>query len=77
MGVRQVKRLAKGYRERGAEGMASGRRGKPPNNALGVGVRQALSLVRATYADFGPTFAAEKLLEEHGLALSRETRGSG
>jgi hypothetical protein len=33
----------------------------------------AISLVRARYADFGPTFAAEKLAERHDLAVSRET----
>ena len=72
--VRQVKRLAKRYRERGAAGMASGRRGRPSNRAFGEALRrEALRLVRERYADFGPTFAAEKLAEEHGLALSRET----
>ena len=72
--VRQVKRLAKRYRERGAAGMVSGRRRRRPNNALDAGVRQAaMSLVRERYADFGPTFAAEKLSEDHGLSVSRET----
>ncbi len=74
LGVRQVKRLAKRHRERGAAGMASGHRGRRPNNALDEAVRRAvLSLVRERYPDFGPTFAAEKLAEEHGLAVSRET----
>ena len=72
--ARQVKRLAKRYRERGAAGMVSGHRRRRPNNALDAGVRQAaMSLVRERYADFGPTFAAEKLSEDHGLSVSRET----
>ena len=72
--VRQVKRLARRYRERGAAGIVSGHRGRRPNNALAAEVRQAaLSLVRERYWDFGPTFAAEKLAEEHGLSVSRET----
>ncbi len=33
----------------------------------------AVTLVRETYADFGPTLAAEKLAEDHGLKVSRET----
>jgi hypothetical protein len=33
----------------------------------------ALSLVREQYADFGPTLAAEKLVEVHGCPISRET----
>ena len=74
LSVRQVKRLAKRYRERGAAGMASGHRGRRPNNALDEAVRRAaMSLVGERYPDFGPTFAAEKLAEEHGLSVSRET----
>lgn len=74
LGVRQVKRLAKRYRAQGSAGMASARRGAPSNRSLGEAVRTAaLSLVRERYEDFGPTFAAEKLAEEHGIALSRET----
>ena len=33
----------------------------------------AIALVRERYADFGPTFAAEKLAELHDLKVSRET----
>ena len=74
LSVRQVKRLARRCREQGAAGMASARRGAPSNRAFGAEVRlEAVRLVRERYPDFGPTFAAEKLLEEHGLALSRET----
>ncbi len=32
-----------------------------------------MDLVRARHADFGPTFAREKLVEVHGLSLSAET----
>jgi hypothetical protein len=32
-----------------------------------------LNLVREHYSDFGPTLAREKLLERHGLLISRET----
>ncbi len=34
---------------------------------------EALALVRADYADFGPTLAAEKLAERHDLKLDVET----
>ena len=33
----------------------------------------ALELVRQNYRDFGPTMAAEVLLERHGVEISRET----
>jgi transposase-like protein len=32
-----------------------------------------IAMVRERYADFGPTFAAEKLAERHDLKVSRET----
>ena len=38
------------------------------------GVREyVLELVRKNYRDFGPTLAAEVLLERHGVEVSRET----
>ena len=74
IGVRQIKRLARRYRERGAAGLVSGHRGKRPNNAIDAGVRrEVVDLVRKRYRDFGPTFAHEKLVEEHGHRLSVET----
>ena len=58
----------------GAAGLVSGHRGKRPNNAIDAGVRrEVVDLVRKRYRDFGPTFAHEKLVEEHGHRLSVET----
>jgi transposase len=72
--TRQVKRLWRIYRKKGAEGLVSQRRGKPSNNRLDAGlVQQALDLIQENYADFGPTLAHEKLTEIHGLRLSRES----
>jgi hypothetical protein len=34
---------------------------------------RALALIRERYAEFGPTFAHQKLTEEHALVLSVET----
>ena len=74
LSVRQVKRLVRRFRERGAAGLASARRGRRPNNAIDGAVRRAvLDLVREEYPDFGPTFACQKLAEEHGHRLSAET----
>jgi hypothetical protein len=33
----------------------------------------AIGIIRERYADFGPTLAAEKLAELHGICLARET----
>ena len=68
LSVRQIRRLRKKYEEKGAAGL---RRGKPSNNRLLAENRQqAIDLLHSLYADFGPTFAHEKLVEAHGLQLS-------
>jgi transposase len=74
LSVRQLKRLWRRYRQHGAAGLASSRRGRAPNNAFDAELkRRVLALYRAHYADFGPTLAAEKLLVRDGIAISRET----
>ncbi len=74
LSIRQVKRLAARFRAEGAQGLVSRRRGKPANNAFPAQTRQEiLDLVRAHYADFGPTLACEKLQEVHHYRLSSET----
>ncbi|MFS8981592.1 ISNCY family transposase [Cupriavidus necator] len=71
---RQFQRLLERYRQEGASGLASRRRGRPSNNRMPADRESvALSLIREHYADFGPTLAAEKLRERHGLTLSKET----
>jgi transposase len=72
--ARQVFRLLRAYRARGAEGLVSRRRGRPGNRRHPDEVREAaLAAIRERYADFGPTLAAEKLAEVHDLRLGRET----
>ncbi len=74
LSTRQIKRLWRAYREQGAKGLVSGRRGKASNNRLDAGVvQQALDLIEEKYRDFGPTLAHEKLSEAHHLAISRES----
>ena len=71
---RQVFRLLARLKQDGAVGLVSGRRGKPGNHRRPAALRGlALSLVRAHYADFGPTLAAEMLAERHGCVVSHET----
>src|SRR5215203_871945 len=71
---RQVFRLAKRYRQDGPPGLVSRRRGRPSNRSHPAAVRtEALALIKANYADFGPTLAAEKLAECHDLRLGVET----
>lgn len=74
LSARQVHRLLAAYRHGGASALAHQARGRPSSNKIAASVRdQALALVRASYADFGPTLAAEMPPEKHGLRISRET----
>ena len=71
---RHIRRILRSYRQTGAAGLVSKRRGKPSNNQLkGEVKQQALDLIYSYYHDFGPTLAHEKLTERHGLEMSRET----
>jgi hypothetical protein len=71
---RQVRRLYAAFKKRGAEGLASRKRGQPSHRRLPAETkRRALELVRERYSDFGPTLAHQKLTEEHGLDLCVET----
>jgi transposase len=74
LSIRHVRRLYRAYRERGAQGLLSQRRGKPSNNRLDPQVvQQTIDLIYDRYRDFGPTLAHEKLTEVHKLRLSRES----
>ena len=71
---RQVFRLLKAYRTTGPTGLISKRRGRSSNRRKPEALRRAvLTIISQWYGDFGPTLAAEKLREDHGIALGRET----
>ena len=71
---RQIFRLLKRYRADGAAAIRHRARGRAPNNRIHAAKRDyALSLIRESYADFGPPLAAERLRDDHGLTVSRET----
>lgn len=72
--TRQIRRLQKRLAESGPAALTVERRGKPSNNQLDPGLaKTALELVRENYANFGPTFACEKLRDRHKIKLSKET----
>ena len=71
--TRQVRRLLQRLREGGDSALIHGLRGRPSNNRSDAKLRRrVLQLYRKDYPDFGPTFAAEKLLER-GLVVSPDT----
>jgi transposase len=72
--TRQIKRLLKIYRHKGAAGLVSKHRGRKGNNRLAESVKkQALNLLKTKYRGFGPTLAHEKLVEKEKLQLSDES----
>lgn len=71
---RQMVRICNKHKQEGPAGLVSKHRGKPSNNHLSDEVRKGVSrLIKAHYADFGPTFAHQKLTELHKLKLSVES----
>ena len=70
---RQTRRVWRRYLAEGARGLVHRSRGRPSNRALDEEVkRRSLELYRERLEGFGPTLAAEKLLEA-GLKVSAET----
>lgn len=71
---RQAKRILKRYRKQGDKGLLHMNRGKPPNHAYPDRFKQiVIDLYQEKYLDFGPTFAAEKLLEYDKISVNPET----
>jgi len=71
---RQVRRLWRRFQRDGAAGIVSRSRGRQSNNRLPEDlVDRAVQIVAERYADFGPTFANEKLRELHAIQIGTET----
>jgi len=71
---RQVKRMRTRVREEGTEGVIHKGRGKESNRKMPERISNEIKkLLKEKYFDFGPTFASEKLLDDHGLVQSKET----
>jgi len=70
---RHVRRLQRRLEAGGDQALVHGLRGQPSNHRADPALRQAVLLAyRQRYADFGPTFACEKLADE-GLAVVPQT----
>lgn len=74
IGVRQVKRLLRAWRERGDAGLVSCQRGRVSPRRLGAETEaKIVALLQGSYQGFGPTLAAEKLCEREKISISRES----
>ena len=69
---RQIRRLLKRVEDNGHQGVK--RKKALSNRSFSKDFKTlVMAEVKTNYADFGPTFAAEKLLERNGLSINRET----
>lgn len=74
LSVRQIKRLLRAFKRRGAKAVVSKKRGQRSHHQLPRDMKaQVVELLHRHYADFGPTLAHEKLTEVHHLRLGLET----
>jgi transposase len=71
---RQAKRIWKRVKEEGVKGVIHGNTGKPSNHRTPKELQEkVLHLSRQRYVEFNDTHFTEKLLEQEGLELCRET----
>src|ERR1700685_1479927 len=71
---RHIKRLKSHYRQGGAAALAHASRGQPSPRRLPQRVRdRILELTRTRYAGFNDHHLCEKLVEQEGFSLNRET----
>ncbi len=71
---RHARRLVQRLRERGAQGLVHGNRGRPPANRTPDELRQQiLAFVEDRYAGLNDTHLREILAEREGISIGRET----
>ena len=71
IGVRQLQRLLASYRKCNESALISKQRGKKSNHSLSkVLKKEVIEVILQNYPDFGPTFAHEKVMENHKISLS-------
>lgn len=74
LSIRQVRRKLRAYRQEGSKSLVHRLRGRPSNHRIDQQKKSgALHLIQTRYPDFGPTFAAEKLAENHHVTIHHET----
>lgn len=74
LSVRQVKRITKKVKIHGDIAIVHGNRGKSSKRKFPDEFKdEVIKIVKQKYYDFGPKFASEKLEENEGIKVSRET----
>lgn len=74
LSVRQVKNIKVKVIKEGINGIIHKNRGRESNRKIpDKNIKEIEKIVKENYYDFGPTFAAEKLKENHRIKISDET----
>jgi len=74
LSVRQIQRAKAGIRKGGTTTVVHKLKGKPGNHRIGEDIkRKSLKTIKEKYPDFKPTFATEKLAENHDIHISYGT----
>ena len=72
--LRQAQRMVRRVKIEGDKGIIHKSRGQPSNRSISDAIRRkVLTLFKATYHDFGPTLASEKLFERDKIKINDET----
>lgn len=74
LSVRQVKNLKARVKTCGVKGIIHGSRGRPSNRRISRDkIKEIEKIIKNNYYDFGPSFASEKLEENHRIKIGKET----
>jgi len=74
LSLRQAQRMVARVKREGDKGIIHKSRGRPSNRSIPDATRRkVLTLFKATYHDFGPTLASEKLFERDKIEINDET----
>ncbi|MBA3285275.1 MAG: ISNCY family transposase [Nitrosopumilus sp.] len=74
LGERQLRNLLTSYKEKGKQGLISKHRGKKSNNKYDEPYKcKILRILTERYSGYGPTLSSEKLYENYGISVSKET----
>jgi transposase len=72
--IRQVQRLKRRVKQKGAAGMIHGNTGRKPHNAIPPSIKeQAIRLASDDYQNYNFSHLADTLAEEHKITISDET----
>lgn len=74
LSARQIRRLKKRVKDKGAQGLVHKNRGRTSNRKMPDHERQKIAgLIKEHYSDFGPLLASEKLWERHKIKRNKGT----